>query len=431
MFFDEVKIYINGGDGGNGAVAFRREKYVPFGGPSGGDGGHGGNIIIQADSNLNTLLDYKYKRHYRAKRGEHGGGNNKRGRNASDLILKVPVGTIVKDANTGDIIADLVKHGDEVIAARGGRGGKGNARFTSPTRQAPNFAENGEPGEERWIILELKLIADVGLIGLPNVGKSTLLSVMTQAKPKIADYPFTTLTPNLGVVGVDDGKSFVMADIPGLISGAHEGAGLGHQFLRHVERTKVLIHVLDGSGLESEDPIEDFEIINNELKQYNEKLLNKPQVVAVNKIDLPSAKQNYKRLERVLTEKGYTVFPISATAKIGLTELKRHVYQIVETIKLNEYEESYKDEEVKIVKKSSKKEGSFYIKKEGNVFVIEGQRIERLVAMTNFNNEDSIRRFQRIIERMGVEKKLRELGIREGNIVKIGTIEFEYYENNF
>lgn len=431
MFFDEVKIFIKGGNGGNGTVAFRREKYVPFGGPSGGDGGRGGNVIICADNHLNTLLDYKYKRHHKANRGEHGGGSNKRGKDASDLMLKVPAGTIVKDANTGEIIADLVYEGDEIIAAKGGRGGRGNARFSSPTHQAPKFAENGEPGEEKWIILELKLIADAGLIGLPNVGKSTLLSVLTQAKPKIADYPFTTLAPNLGVVGVDDGKSFVLADIPGLIYGAHEGAGLGHQFLRHIERTKVLIHVLDGSELESEDPIKDFEIINCELEQYSKKLLNKPQVVAVNKIDLPATKQNYSRIEQALTEKGYTVFPISAIAKIGLTELKRYTYKMIEEIKLSKPEESYQDEEVEIVKEIPKKENGFYIKKEGDVFILEGQRLERLAAMTNFNNEDSVRRFQRIIDRMGVEKKLRELGIREGNIVKIGNIEFEYYENSF
>lgn len=428
MFLDRVKIFVKGGDGGNGIVAFRREKYVPYGGPSGGDGGRGGNVIIKVDAGLNTLIDFKYRRHYKAPRGEHGGGSNKSGRNASDLVLKVPPGTVVKDADTGEIIADLVSEGEEVIVARGGRGGRGNTRFATPTRKAPTFAEKGEPGEEKWIILELKLIADVGIIGLPNTGKSTLLSVLTEAKPKIADYPFTTLMPNLGVVKIEDGESFVMADIPGLIEGAHKGAGLGYQFLRHIERTKVFIHVLDGSGMGGRDPLKDFELVNLELKEYNEKLIAKPQIVAVNKMDLPPSKENYSRIQQELTEEGYKVFPISAVAKTGLKQMVYYVYEVLKREKAKALEEKFSEEKI-VFRDSPLEEKGYDIKKEGEAFVIKGRRIERLAAMTDFNNEEALRRFQRIVQRMGIEDDLKELGIKEGDIVRIKDIEFEYYQS--
>ncbi|HHY13330.1 MAG TPA: GTPase ObgE [Thermoanaerobacterales bacterium] len=427
MFLDEVKIHIKAGKGGNGAVAFRREKNVPFGGPSGGDGGHGGDIVFEADNNFNTLLDFKYQRHHRAKPGQNGSGSNRMGRDASDLVLKVPVGTIIKESESGEIIADLTNNGDRVIVAKGGIGGKGNARFTSSTRQAPNFSENGEPGEEKWVILELKLLADVGLIGLPNAGKSTLLSVVTKAKPKIADYPFTTLTPNLGVVGAGSERSFVIADIPGLIHGAHEGAGLGHQFLRHIERTKVLIHVVDGGGLESENPLNDFKVINEELKQYSKELMKKPQIVAVNKIDLPLGLDNANKIEKALTQEGYKVFPISAIVGSGLDELINYTYEVVEEIKQKEKDLQLEEED--IIEVLNQEDEPFSIKKVEGMFIIEGQKIKRIAAMASFDNEDSLRRFQRTIENMGVEEKLRELGIKEGDTVKIGNIEFEYYED--
>ena len=290
MFVDYVKIYVRGGDGGNGAVAFRREKYVPRGGPAGGDGGRGGDVIFRVDEGLRTLIDFRYQKHFKAKRGEHGRSKGQHGASAEPLVVKVPPGTVVKDAETGEVIADLTRKGQEVVVARGGRGGRGNMRFVSPSNPAPEIAENGEPGEERWVELELKVLADVGLIGYPSVGKSTLLAAVSAARPKIADYHFTTLSPNLGVVDVGDGRSFVMADLPGLIEGAHQGVGLGHQFLRHVDRTRVLVHVVDMAALEGRDPYEDWVKINQELRQYRKELAGRPQIVAANKMDLPDAR---------------------------------------------------------------------------------------------------------------------------------------------
>ncbi|HBC91428.1 MAG TPA: GTPase ObgE, partial [Pelotomaculum sp.] len=287
MFFDKARIFVKGGDGGNGCVAMRREKYVPEGGPWGGDGGRGGDIVFQADKGLRTLVDFRYKRHYKAERGKHGEGKNRYGPSADDLVVRLPVGTVIRDDDTGELIADLVQNGQQVVVARGGRGGRGNAHFATPNNKAPKLAEKGEPGEERWLSLELKLLADVGLVGFPNAGKSTLISQVSAAKPKIADYPFTTITPNLGVVRVDDGRSFVVADIPGLIEGAHLGAGLGHEFLRHVERTRLLIHVLDTAGSEGRDPVEDFKVTNRELILYNPAIGSRPQVIVANKMDLP------------------------------------------------------------------------------------------------------------------------------------------------
>ncbi|WP_028951286.1 GTPase ObgE [Sulfurihydrogenibium subterraneum] len=321
MFIDKAKIFVKAGDGGNGCVAFHREKFVPMGGPSGGDGGKGGDVILVADSHLQTLMDFKYKKHYKAERGQHGQGGNKKGKDGEDLIIKVPVGTVVKDAQTGEIIADLVKEGQSVIVAKGGKGGKGNAAFKSATNQAPLTAEPGEKGEERWIELELKLLADVGIIGFPNAGKSTLISVLSKARPKIADYPFTTLTPVLGVLQLDVNDFLVLADIPGLIEGASEGHGLGHEFLRHIERTKFLIHLIDVSDFRERDPIDAFNIINKELENYSPNLLKKPQIVVANKIDALSDKSLIDKLEKYFTEKGYPFVAVSLITKEGVDKL--------------------------------------------------------------------------------------------------------------
>lgn len=332
MFVDKVKIYVKGGDGGNGCVAWRREKFVPKGGPAGGNGGNGGNVILKADSRMKTLYDFKLKRHFKAKRGQHGSGSNKHGKSAEDLIIKVPIGTVVKDAETGEILADLVNEGEEVVVAKGGKGGKGNAMFKSATNQAPDYAEEGEKGEERWIELELKLIADAGIIGFPNAGKSTLISVLSHAKPKIADYPFTTLSPVLGVLQLDYGKSIVLADIPGLIEGASQGAGLGHEFLRHIERTKFLIHVIDISDFRERDPIQAFESINKEMKEYNPKLLEKPQIIVGNKIDMLSNKDEINKLKEEFSKRGYKFIPVSLITLEGIEDLKKEINKLAEKI---------------------------------------------------------------------------------------------------
>ncbi len=333
MFVDLAKIYVKAGDGGNGCVAFRREKFVPFGGPAGGNGGKGGDVVLIADEKLQTLMDFKYKKHYKAKRGQHGSGGNKFGKSAEDLILKVPVGTIVKDAESGEIIADLTENGQKVVIAKGGKGGKGNTAFKSPTNQAPTEAEEGEKGEEKWIILELKLLADIGIIGFPNAGKSTLISTISHAKPKIADYPFTTLSPVLGVIQFDIGESVVIADIPGLIEGAAEGQGLGHDFLRHIERTKALIHVIDISDFREREPIEAFEAINKELQNYSPELLKKQQIVVGNKIDMLSNKDEIEDLKKKFEQKGYKFIPVSLITKEGIDELLNEIRNIAKDLK--------------------------------------------------------------------------------------------------
>lgn len=422
MFYDRAKIYVKGGDGGNGCVAFRREKYVAEGGPWGGDGGRGGSVILRGDRGLRTLVDFKYKRHYEAERGRHGQGKNMHGRSGEDLVIRVPTGTLVKDAETGELLADLVEDGQEVIVASGGRGGRGNTRFSSAKNKAPSFAEKGEPGVERWLELELKLLADVALIGFPNVGKSTIISRISAAKPKIADYHFTTLHPNLGVVKVDD-FSFVVADVPGLIEGAHTGAGLGHRFLRHTERTRLLVHVIDVAGTEGRDPLEDFRIINNELERYSPELARRPQVVAANKMDVAGAQDNLLLVQERLGGE-YEIFPVSAVTGKGLDTLFRRVSTLLKELPQEPLSRQVKEEEGVV----HRHEPRFTIGKENDVFVVRGKEIEKHVAMTDLENEEAVYRLQRIMKVMGLEQALREAGARDGSAVRIGDFEFDFVE---
>lgn len=421
MFFDKAKIYVKGGDGGNGCVAMRREKYIPEGGPWGGDGGRGGDVIFQADEGLRTLVDFRYKRHCRADRGRHGEGKNRHGASGDSLVLRLPVGTVVKDAANGEIIADLLQNGQQVVVAKGGRGGRGNARFATPHNKAPRMAELGEPGEERQLLLELKLIADVGLVGFPNAGKSTIISRVSAAQPKIADYPFTTLTPVLGMVRVQDERSFVMADIPGLIEGAHTGAGLGHEFLRHVERTRLLVHVLDAAGSEGRDPVDDFRITNRELLLYNPVLGQKPQIICANKMDLPDAAPNLSRIRSAFGE-AYEIFPVSAATGEDLDALIYRISEILEGLPLD----------LPVVEATEhvvhRPEPRFVITRWEGIFLVEGKEIERHVAMTDLEQDEAVERLQWIIQRIGIEDALKEAGIKEGDTVKIGELEFEYVE---
>lgn len=422
MFVDVAKIFIKSGDGGNGAVSFRREKYVPFGGPDGGDAGKGGDVVFVVDKNMRTLLDFKYKKKHEAERGENGGRNNMFGRDGKDLIIKVPAGTVIRDAETNRVIADLTEEGQSVIAAKGGRGGRGNARFATPTRQAPDFAEPGMPGEEKWVVLELKLIADVGLIGFPNVGKSTILSMVTGAKPKIANYHFTTLTPNLGVVELPGVNSFIMADIPGLIEGAHEGTGLGIEFLRHIERTRLLIHVIDVSGIEGRDPIDDFKKINEELRLYSEKLASKPQIVAANKTDIPGANENFEKLKQEMDRKGIKIFKISAAANQGLRELMLYAASILQTLPIEkeEIEDMYIPEEKRFTYEITRSDDGAY--------VIDGSFVDRLLQSVNIYDSESLKYFHKVLEKRGIIQKLRDMGIQEGDIVRMNDFEFEFVE---
>ena len=424
MFVDIAEIVLKAGKGGDGAVAFRREKYEPSGGPYGGDGGRGGSIILVGDEGIRTLMDFRYKRFYKAEDGENGKTKKQFGKDGKDLILKVPVGTLVKDAKTGKVIVDIKEHNQKYVIAKGGKGGRGNAKFATPTRQAPRFAEPGTKGEERTIILELKLLADVGLIGFPNVGKSTILSIMSSAKPKIANYHFTTLKPNLGVVRIGEEESFVIADIPGLIEGAHKGMGLGHDFLKHVERTKLLVHVLDGSGIEGRDPIDDFYKINDELVKYNPKLKDKPQIIVANKMDLPQFKDWIGKIKDEFESLGHKVFSISAATKEGIQELK---YGIWEALKDVEYEyETFDDKLEEYVEEP--KEEPIIVKKEDGKYIVEGSFIERLLYSINFDDLDSLRYFQNVMIQKGVVDKLKELGIEESDSVFICGYEFEYFE---
>jgi len=425
MFYDRAKIYVKGGDGGNGIVAFRREKYVPEGGPCGGDGGKGGSVIMIADEGLRTLIDFKYKQHYKADRGQHGQGKGMHGKGAEDLILRVPLGTVVKNAETGEVIADFITHGQKAVVAPGGRGGRGNTRFVSPQNRVPDFAEKGEPGKEAWLLLELILLADVGLVGFPNAGKSTLISRVSAAKPKIADYPFTTLTPNLGVVRMGAGNSFVIADIPGLIEGAHAGAGLGHHFLRHLERTKVLIHVLDMSEQPERTPWRDFEIINRELKAYKENLASRPQIVAANKMDLPGSEERLKELKEKIGE-NYEIYPISAATGSGLEPLMERAFQLVQEME-NQLPEPVEEKEIRHVQILP--EERFKISRnEAGIFVVSGEEVEKLVAMTDFENEAAVKRLQRIFKKMGLDQALREKGAKAGDVIQIRSLEFDFAE---
>jgi GTP-binding protein len=421
MFVDVAKIYIKSGDGGNGSASFRREKYIPLGGPDGGDGGDGGDVVFIVDDGMRTLLDFKYRKKHVAKHGENGGTSNMYGRAGEDLIIKVPAGTVIRDAESNKIIADLTEIGQKVVVAKGGRGGRGNSKFATSTRQAPDFAEPGMPGEERWVTLELKLIADIGLIGFPNVGKSTILSMVTGAKPKIANYHFTTLTPNLGVVDIPGINSFVLADIPGLIEGAHEGVGLGIDFLRHVERTRMLIHVIDVSGIEGRDPIEDFEKINEELKLYSEKLPKKPQIVAANKTDITGADENFEKLKSEMDKRNIKVFKVSAATNTGLRELMLYAGSLLNTLHDTE------EEEVEEWFVPEEKKFTYTIRKdEEGVYVVEGSFVDRILLTANIYDTQSLRYFHKVIEKRGIIKELRDMGIQDGDLVRMKDFEFEF-----
>ncbi len=422
MFVDKVKIYVKGGDGGNGIVAFRREKYVPRGGPAGGDGGRGGNVVLRVDQGLRTLMDFRYQKHFKADRGENGRSKGQHGANAKDRVIFVPPGTIVKNADTQEVIADLVESDQEVIVARGGRGGRGNIRFATAVNPAPQIAENGEPGEECWLELELKLLADVGLIGYPSVGKSTLLSVVSKAKPKIGAYHFTTIHPNLGVVRLSDGRSFVMADLPGLIEGAHQGIGLGHQFLRHVERTKILVHVLDMAATEGRDPYQDFQQINQELKRYRQDLAERPQIIVANKMDLPQAEENLTVFKSHFQEE-IDVYPISAETRQGVDQLLFAIIALLEKVE-KEMEKSGDPEQHKVYQ-VEEPASLFTIRQENDLFIVEGKKIEQIMQMTNFEYHESVLRFGQRMKQLGVEDALRQKGAKEGDTIRIGEMEFE------
>lgn len=427
MFVDHVKIYVKGGDGGDGMVAFRREKYIAYGGPAGGDGGNGADVVFEVDEGLRTLMDFRYQKHFKAPRGEHGMSKNKHGKNAEDMVVKVPPGTVVREGEDGPVIADLVEHGQRAIIARGGRGGRGNSRFATSQNPAPELSEKGEPGVEKDITLELKVLADVGLVGFPSVGKSTLLSVVSSAKPKIGNYHFTTIVPNLGMVETGDGRSFVLADLPGLIEGAHEGVGLGHQFLRHIERTRVILHVIDMSGMEGRDPYEDYEIIQNELEQYNLRLTERPQIIVANKMDLPEAEENLANFKEKVGEDMH-IYPISAVTRQGLEQVLFAVADLLEVtpeFALVDHE----DEDHTVLYKHDMDETDFIITRDDDgAYVLSGYTIERLFKMTDFNFDQSVRRFARQMRGMGVDDALRERGAENGDIVRILNFEFEFIE---
>ena len=423
MFVDEVVIGVKAGNGGDGCTSFRREKYVPMGGPDGGNGGRGSSIIFKVDKGLHTLLDLKYQKEIKGKKGDNGKGSNKFGKNAEDVIIKVPMGTVVKDLDTNLIIADLTKENDEVVVAKGGRGGRGNTAFKTQSNTAPNFSENGEPGEEKKLKIELKMMADVGLVGLPSVGKSTLLSKISAAKPKIAAYHFTTLLPNLGMVRTKDGRSFVAADLPGLIEGASEGIGLGDKFLRHIERTRIILHVVDMSGIEG-DPYENYLTIRKELNNYSEKLSNKFEIVVANKMDMESSIENLKEFKKKIDKE---IIAISALTNTGIDELLIKVADKLDTI--NE-EDLYKEDEIEShILYKFEEEKPFTITKEDDVYVIRSDKIEKLFKMTKFTDE-GIRRFSNKLRRYGVDAELMKMGIKEGDIVRILDYEFEYTISN-
>jgi len=415
MFTDYAKIYVTAGKGGNGAVSFRREKYIAAGGPDGGDGGKGGDVYFEVDPDSNTLVDFRYKKKFKAENGNNGEGSHKYGKSGADLYIKVPIGTMIKDATTGEVLADLSESGQKELVLHGGRGGKGNSHFATSTRQAPRFSQAGEEGEEKELILELKLLADVGLIGFPSVGKSTILSVVTAATPKIADYHFTTLEPNLGVVKSEYGDSFVIADIPGLIEGASEGTGLGIQFLRHIERTRLLLHVIDVSGSEGRNPVEDFYIINRELEKYSKKLAKRKQIIVANKIDSMQDETLYKDLEKLAKEKNMEIFKISAATGEGIKELMQAVSKILKTLPKEELVET--TQKRKVYKLEEKE--PFTIKREDDMFVVDGFAIRDLMRRVNMEDNESLYYFQKHLEELGVNQKLKEAGVKQGDTVKV------------
>lgn len=424
MFTDYVKIIAKAGNGGNGAISFRREKYVAAGGPDGGDGGKGGDIYFEVDPDSNTLIDFRYNKKYKAENGKNGEGAHKYGKSGADLYIKVPIGTIVKDASNNRIIADLSRPGQKELILAGGRGGKGNSHFATSTRQAPRFAQDGEKGEEKELILELKLLADVGLIGFPNVGKSTFLSMTTSATPKIADYHFTTLEPNLGVVKTEFGDSFVIADIPGIIEGASEGTGLGLQFLRHIERTRLLLHVIDVSGSEGRNPVQDFKTINVELKKYSEKLSKRKQIVVANKIDAMQDEKLYQELEKVAKENKMEIFKISAATGEGISKLLSHVSEVLKTLPKEDLIETENEK----VYTLEEKDNEYTIEKEDGKFVIKGEAVERIMRRVNIADNESLYYFQKSLDNLGVNERLKKMGVQEGDIVKIDDYELEWEE---
>ena len=423
MFVDEAVVELYAGDGGNGCRAFRREKGVPLGGPFGGNGGKGADIVFKVDTGLNTLIDFRYKRIIRGNHGENGLGKGMNGKSAEDVVVRVPAGTVITDENTGLVIADLTKPEEEVIVAAGGRGGRGNIAFATRTNPAPDFAENGEPGEYRKIKLELKLMADVGLVGMPSVGKSTIISKLSASKPKIADYPFTTLKPNLGVVRVGDGRSFVMADLPGLIEGASLGHGLGDKFLKHIERTRLIVHVIDMSGISGREPYEDYVIINKELASFSERLMKKPQIVVANKMDMPEAKENLKKFKEKVK------IDIWETTALNGEGLEKVVYKIADLLDNLPKDSLYEDSkfESHVIYKF-KEEKPFTITKENDAWVIKGEKLEKLLLMSRFDTNEAIFRFANKLRKLGVDEELRKLGAKEGDTVKILDYEFEFTE---
>ena len=425
MFIDKARIYVEAGNGGDGMSSCRREKFVEKGGPNGGNGGRGGNVILRADNSLNTLIDFRYKRKFIAKRGDKGGISNMTGHRGEDVIIKVPLGTVVRDDETNIMIADLTEDGQEFVAAKGGRGGKGNACYATSTKRAPTFAEKGEPGTKGWLRLELKLLADVGLVGYPSVGKSSIISRVSAARPEIAAYHFTTLTPVLGVVRLSEEQSFVLADIPGLIEGAAEGVGLGHDFLRHIERTKVLLHVVDVSGCEGRDPIEDFEKINHELEAYSAKLARRKQLVVANKMDLPDSADNFVLLKEYVEAKGYEIMPVSAATGEGLQDLMWKAWEMARQYVAEP------EEEIGVIDEGDPDSFEIIRGAEDADFEVKGKNIERLVAMTNFDNEEALYRFQLIWKRLKIEEALLEAGIQEGQTVRILDMVFNYQKSKW
>ena len=426
MFTDYVKILASAGKGGNGAISFRHEKYVAAGGPDGGDGGKGGDVYFKVDKDANTLIEFRFKKKFKAENGENGMGARKYGKSGKDLYINVPIGTVIKDVQTNRIIADLSEKDEKVLVLKGGRGGLGNSHFATATRQAPRFAQDGEPGEEKELVLELKLLADVGLVGFPNVGKSTFLSVVTSANPKIANYHFTTINPNLGVVKSKYGDSFVIADIPGIIEGASKGEGLGIQFLRHIERTRLLLHFIDVSGSEGRDPVEDYNKINNELKEYSKKLANRMQIIIASKADLLTENnENYKRLEEVAKKNKQKIFKISSSTGEGIDELMKYISSTLKTLPKESLIDEDNNEKEKLYTLDNSK-NEFKVEKQGKVFVVTGEAVDRIIRRVNITDYESLYYLHKKLDDIGLNKELKKSGVKDGDTVKIGNYEMEW-----